>query len=104
MDWRYHARIVCTDLRLKLREPRLCSVASVVFRNDHPDHEMIVRINSSRLPLISIDVFDFVHHFLSTLWNSGVSAFQGLNYMVINRNAIRKMSAKMRCPHFRGSD
>ena len=102
IDWRYSACIVCTDLRLTLREPRPCSVASVVFRNDRPDREMIVRINSSRLPLISIDVFDFVNHFLSALWNIGVSAFQGLKYM--GNSCTRKTSAKVRCPHFRGSD
>ena len=73
---------------------------SVVFRNTWTVTEMIIRINSSRLPLISIDVFDFVNHFLSTLWNSGVSAFEGLNYTGMQFVHMQNV----RCPHFRVSD
>ena len=58
--------------------------------------EMIVRINSTHIhvPLFSIDVRDLVHNFLSTLQNSGASAFQGLNLMAINGNVIH---ARAKC-------
>ena len=65
---------------------------------------MIVWINHSHLPLISIDVFDFVRHFLSALWNSGVSTFHRLNHVTINGNAIRARAIhpKSRVSTFQG--
>ena len=77
-------------LRLTWREAGLCewrSKPSVECLNCHKtDHLYFVRINRSGALLLSIEVFDFVHK-TSSAWNSGVSVFQGSNYMQSVPNA-----------------
>jgi hypothetical protein len=80
-------------LRLTWREAGLCSVAikaecnPLECLNCHKtDHLYFVRINRSGALLLSIEVFDFVNK-TSSAWNSGVSVFQGSNYMQSVPNA-----------------
>ena len=64
----------------------------------------VVRINRLCYTVVTIQLFNFIHKFLSTLRNSGVSAFQGLKCTAYNRNAIRTWAKRQLKRGVRGSE